>query len=116
MTGDEIDDKYIKALMDGGAVERVLTSTLNPWKPTFPFPTDLRKIILRPLNASLFGWIVYPDEYHITGKMNYEFSDEEWDACMVVDKVKLCRAPIPHRLAWLFIGVRVWQLQQWRAA
>lgn len=108
-------DKYIKSLQEGFTID-------GTWEGEPPFmKPEPRKFIIRPEGASLFGWLIFPYEYHFTGMVDCEFTEgeQETTAEMTItgdeSQCKKVRAPLATFIAWHLIGRLMWRWKAWRA-
>jgi len=77
-------------------------------QPEFLLPNTKRKIVLIPQRVSLFGWHVWPLEFHYKGNMTFRQDDETFEAYMIVESTEERRAPIMKYIAWVLVGRLIW--------
>jgi len=86
----------------------------NKIQPEFLSPSGKRKIVIIPRRVSLFGWNVWPLEFHYKGEMTSKEGDEDdegnktFEVCMLVKSGEERRAPIIKYIAWVLVGHLVW--------
>lgn len=118
VTGTAADpiDPEVQRYIDRLRTEPItLSGMFDAWEPEWPFPTDVREIRLRPWQASIFGWQVWSEEIHITGRMDSTLHDDEWEAKMIVESTEVVRAPLVRWLGWVLVGQLVWRWQSRRS-